>query len=125
MAGAIESRVTGSDRTQSCWVKLGRFKRTDRSPVMLHSDRGTQITSDGYQLFLKGHGLVCSMRAVGSRADNAAIENFFCVFKHQRVNRRHYLSRSQARSDVFDYIERFYNPENNVNLNGKYLLIYS
>jgi putative transposase len=49
------------------------------------------------------------MSAVGSCYDNAAAESFFGLLKRERVNRRHYVTRSEARSDIFDYIERFYN----------------
>ena len=70
----------------------------------------TQFTSDEYQRFLKGHNLICSMSAVGSCADNAAAESFFGVLKRERINRRQYQTRAEARADVFDYIERFHNP---------------
>ncbi len=50
------------------------------------------------------------MSAVGSCADNAAAESFFGMLKRERVNRRQYRTRAEARSDVFDYIERFHNP---------------
>ena len=50
------------------------------------------------------------MRAVGSCADNALAEGFFGMLKRERVNRRRYFTRAEARSDIFDYIERFYNP---------------
>ncbi len=59
---------------------------------------------------LKGHNLVCSMSAVGSCADNAAMEGFFGLLKRERVYRRIYRTRAEARADVFDYIERFHNP---------------
>ena len=52
----------------------------------------------------------CSMSAVGSCADNALVEGFFGMFKRERINRRRDATRAQARSDIFDYIERFYNP---------------
>ena len=91
-------------------VLMALWQRTDRSAVILHSDRGTQFTSDEYQRFLKGHNLICSMSGVGSCADNAAVEGFFGRLKRERVNRRQYLSRPEARADVFDYIERFHNP---------------
>ena len=78
--------------------------------MIVHSDRGCQFTSDQYQRFLKGHRLVCSMSAVGSCADNAAAESFFGLLKRERVNRRQYRTRSEARAGIFDYIERFYNP---------------
>jgi len=49
------------------------------------------------------------MSAVGSCYDNAAAESFSGLLKRERVNRRHYVTRSEARSDIFDYIEQFYN----------------
>ena len=91
-------------------VLMALWQRTDRRPVILHSDRGTQFTSEEYQRFLKGHNLICSMSAVGDCADNAAAESFFGLLKRDRVNRRHYQTRAEARADVFDYIERFHNP---------------
>lgn len=91
-------------------VLMALWQRTDRSPVVLHSDRGCQFTSDEYQRFLKGHQLQSSMSAVGSCADNAAAESFFGMLKRERVNRRQYSTRAEARADVFDYIERFHNP---------------
>jgi putative transposase len=91
-------------------VLMALWQRTDRSPVILHSDRGCQFTSDEYQRFLKGHQLRSSMSAVGSCADNAAAESFFGMLKRERVNRRQYLTRGEARADVFDYVERFHNP---------------
>ena len=91
-------------------VLMALWQREDRSPVILHSDRGCQFTSDEYQRFLKGHNLVCSMSAVGSCADNALVEGFFGMLKRERVHRRRYATRAEARADIFDYIERFYNP---------------
>ena len=91
-------------------VLMALWQREERTPVVLHSDRGCQFTSDEYQRFLRGHNLVCSMSAVGSCADNAAAESFFGVLKRERVNRRQYRTRAEARADIFDYIERFHNP---------------
>jgi putative transposase len=91
-------------------VLMALWQRANRSPVILHSDRGCQFTSEEYQWFLQGHNLTCSMSRVGSCADNAAAESFFGVLKRERVNRRRYLTRAEARADIFDYIERFHNP---------------
>ena len=91
-------------------VLMALWQRADRSPVILHSDRGCQFTSEEYQRFLQGHNLTCSMSRVGSCADNAAAESFFGVLKRERVNRRRYVTRAEARADIFDYIERFHNP---------------
>lgn len=91
-------------------VLMALWQREDRTPVILHSDRGCQFTSGEYQRFLKGHNLICSMSAVGTCADNASMEGFFGMLKRERVNRRIYQTRAEARADVFDYIERFHNP---------------
>jgi len=91
-------------------VLMALWQRQDRSPLVLHSDRGCQFTSDEYQRFLKGHNVTCSMSSVGSCADNALVEGFFGMLKRERVNRRRYRTRAEARADIFDYIERFYNP---------------
>ena len=91
-------------------VLMALWQREETTQVILHSDRGTQFTSDEYQKFLAGHNLICSMSAVGTCADNAAAESFFGLLKRDRVHRRQYATRGEARTDVFDYIERFHNP---------------
>ena len=91
-------------------VLMALWQRPARSPVILHSDRGCQFTSEEYQRFLEAHQVICSMSAVGSCADNAAAESFFGVLKRERVNRQHYRTRAEARADIFDYIERCHNP---------------
>ncbi len=90
-------------------VLMALWQKQSTGKVILHSDRGSQYTSHEYQLFLSEHGIVSSMSAVGSCYDNAAAESFFGVLKRERVNRKHYMTRAQARSDIFDYIERFHN----------------
>lgn len=99
-------------------VLVALWQREDRSPVILHSDRGCQFTSTEYQRFLEGHNLVCSMSGVGSCADNAAVEGFFGLLKRERVTRRQYQTRSEARADIFDYIERFHNRRRRRQLDG-------
>lgn len=90
-------------------VLMALWQKDHSATVILHSDRGSQFTSHEYQQFLADHNVVSSMSAVGSCYDNAAAESFFGLLKRERVNRRRYLTRAEARSDVFDYIERFYN----------------
>jgi len=90
-------------------VVMALMQRRGKAPVILHSDRGTQYTSSEYQAFLKEHGIISSMSGVGSCFDNAVAESFFGLLKRERVNRRRYDTRAEARADVFDYIERFYN----------------
>jgi len=91
-------------------VEMAIWQRRGGWAVILHSDRGCQFTSDDYQRFLAMHALMCSMSAVGHCGDHAACEGFFGVLKRERVNRTIYRTMDAARSDVFDYIERFHNP---------------
>jgi putative transposase len=99
-------------------ILMALWQKGHKGSVILHSDRGSQYTSHEYQLFLKSHGIVSSMSAVGSCYDNAAAESFFGVLKRERVNRRRYVTRAEARADVFDYIERFYNQQKRRCLNS-------
>src|SRR5690606_40964339 len=86
------------------------WQRQGSDRVILHSDRGSQFRSRDYQNYLKGNGLVCSMSAVGHCGDNAACEGFFGLLKRERIYRTKYPTLDAARSDVFEYIERFHNP---------------
>ncbi len=77
---------------------------------MIHSDQGSQFTSDDWQTYLKAHGFISSMSRRGNCHDNAVAESFFSLLKKERVKRKIYPDRDAARADVFDYIEGFYNP---------------
>lgn len=81
-------------------------------PVELphHSDQGCQYTSSHFQQLLREQGITCSMSRACEVCDNSAMESFFSSMKTERTARRVYRSWEQARADVFDYIERFYNP---------------
>ena len=69
-----------------------------------------QYTSEPFQRLLADQGLACSMSRSGNCWDNAAMESFFSSLKTERTARTLYHTRVQAKADVFDYIERFYNP---------------
>ena len=99
-------------------VLMALWQKSFSDSVILHSDRGTQFTSQEYQRFLSDHSITSSMSAVGSCADNAAAEGFFGMLKRERVNRRRYETRAEATADVFDYIERFHNPARRRKMNG-------
>lgn len=77
--------------------------------LLHHSDRGSQYASGDFQDLLDEHGIECSMSGTGNCYDNAVVESWFGLLKRERVNRRRYATRQEARLDVFDYIERFYN----------------
>ena len=83
--------------------------RQPSGPLLHHSDRGPQYTSDDFRDLLANHGIQCSMSARGSCYDNAAVESFFSLLKRERIRRRTYPTREEAKADVFDYIECFYN----------------
>ena len=84
-------------------------QRCPEGELLHHSDRGSQYTSDDFRGELDKHNIQCSMSARGNCYDNAVVESFFGLMKRERVNRTRYLTRDEAKADVFDYIERFYN----------------
>jgi putative transposase len=87
------------------------FRRGRPRAVLHHSDQGSQYTSEDFQRLLAAHGIVCSMSRRGNCWDNAAMESFFSTLKTERLSKRLYKTRDELRADVFDYIERFYNPK--------------
>ena len=60
---------------------------------------------------MQENGVTCSMSRSGNVWDNTAMESFFSTLKTERTKRKVYRSRNQARADVFDFIEHFYNPK--------------
>ena len=71
-------------------------------------DRGV-YTSDDFRDLLAKHGIECSMSGSANCYDNAVVESFFGLLKRERVNRVRYRTREEARADIFEYIEVFYN----------------
>jgi putative transposase len=78
--------------------------------VLRRSLESTQYTSEPFQRLLRDLGVTCSMSRSGNVWDNAAMESFFSSLKTERTAQRTYRTRNAARADIFDYIERFYNP---------------
>lgn len=87
------------------------WRRGKPNALLHHSDQGSQYTSEQFRLLLADNGVTCSMSRSGNVWDNAAMESFFSSLKTERVDRKVYRSRAEAKADVFDYIERFYNPK--------------
>ncbi|HHL5426586.1 IS3 family transposase [Klebsiella quasipneumoniae] len=85
------------------------WRRNPQKQVLVHSDQGSQYTSHEWQSFLKSHGLEGSMSRRGNCHDNAVAESFFQLLKRERIKKKVYGTREEARSDIFDYIEMFYN----------------
>jgi len=94
------------------------WRRKPKHKVTLHSDQGSQFTSHAWQAFLQTHNLVASMSCRGNCYDNALAESFFQLLKRERIRRKTYTTREEPRSDVFDYIEMFYNPRRRHSNNG-------
>ncbi len=85
------------------------WRRNPQKQVLVHSDQGSQYTSHEWQSFLKSHSLEGSMSRRGNCHDNAVAESFFQLLKRERIKKKIYGTREEARSDIFDYIEMFYN----------------
>lgn len=90
-------------------LSLALSRRKPATGLLHHSDRGAQYAATAYQSLLERHGITCSMSRRGNCWDNAPVESFFATLKRERVYRRRYRTRTEARADLFSYIEVFYN----------------
>lgn len=106
---SMKSRMTADLVTDALIMAI--WRRRPHSGLLHHSDQGSQYTSEAFQRLLAEHGIECSMSRSGDVWDNAAVESFFSTLKTERTSRRVYRTRDEAKADVFDYIERFYNPK--------------
>jgi putative transposase len=91
-------------------LTMALWRRGKPDALMHHSDRGSQYTSEQFQRLMSEHGVACSMSRAGNCWDNAATESFFSSLKTERTARKTYRTRDEAKADVFDYVERWYNP---------------
>ena len=105
---SMKNAMTADLVTDALVMAIWRRGKPDE--LMHHSDQGSQYTSEQFQRLMADHGITCSMSRSGNVWDNAAMESFFSSMKTERTARKVYRTRDQARADVFDYIERFYNP---------------
>ena len=105
---AMESRQTTDVVLQALLMAVWRRKPKDQ---VWSTRTGAQFTSMDWASFIKHHNLVHSMSCRGNCHDNAVAESFFNILKRERIRRRVYRSRDEARQGVFDYIEMFYNPK--------------
>ena len=90
-------------------LEMAYMRRQPGKGLIHHSDRGSQYASDDYRNLLKGYGMQMSMSRKGDCWDNAPMESFFGTLKKELVHHRRYRTREEARRDIFDYIEVFYN----------------
>ena len=113
---SLQSRQTTDVVLQALLMAV--WRRKPKNKVLIHSDQGSQFTSMDWASFLKHHNLEHSMSRRGNCHDNAVVESFFNLLKRERIRRRAYKTREDARRDVFDYIEMFYNPKRKHVRNG-------
>jgi putative transposase len=99
-------------------LTMAVWRRKPPQGLMVHSDQGSQYTGHDWQDFLTLHGITCSMSRRGNCHDNAVAESFFQLLKRERIRRKTYLTRDEAKSDVFHYIEMFYNTRRQHSHNG-------
>ena len=88
---------------------MGIWSRNPDLGLIFHTDQGSQYCSKDFQKTLKNNKMVSSMSRKGNCWDNAVAESFFGSLKTERVFLNKYKLREEARKDIFDYIEIFYN----------------
>lgn len=106
---SMQSRITKELVLDALLMAV--WRRKPEGKVVVHSDQGSQYTSHDWSAFLRAHGLEGSMSRRGNCHDNAVAESIFQLLKRERIKRKIYNNRADARADVFDYIEMFYNSQ--------------
>lgn len=104
---SMKARMTADLVTDALVMAI--WRRRPSPSLLHHSDQGSQYSCEQFQRLLAEHGIECSMSRRGECYDNAVMESFFSRMKDERVSRRNYQLRDEARADIFDYIELFYN----------------
>jgi putative transposase len=90
-------------------LAMALLQRRPPAALLFHSDRGVQYASDDYRQALGDAKLIASMSRRGNCYDNATMESFWATLKLELVYRSRFATRAQARRQIFDYIETFYN----------------
>jgi transposase InsO family protein len=106
---SMQSRQTDALVIQA--LHMAAVGRRLSEPLIHHSDQGGQYTSTATQALLDQYQIQASMGSKGDCYDNAAMESFVASLKREWTHRRTYAARSEARLDLFYYIEAFYNRE--------------
>jgi putative transposase len=105
MAEHMRAKLVNNALLMAIW------KRKPSKGLIWHTDRGSQYASDSHRALLKEHGITQSMSRIGNCWDNAVSESFFHTLKTELVHHQHYQTRAEAKQDIFEYIEVFYNRE--------------
>jgi transposase InsO family protein len=104
---AIEPYLRDDLVQQALNMAVGRRKL--QGTLLHHSDRGSQYASHDYRALLAKHGIEISMSGKGNCFDNAPMESFFSTLKSELVHHTRFQSRAQARRELFEFIEVYYN----------------
>ena len=102
----------GTQLTASITIEALQMAIRRRKPdagLLHHSDRGVQYAAKEYQHLLSQHDIVCSMSRKGNCWDNACVESFFSTLKVECVYQRRYRTRDEARRELFEWMELYYN----------------
>ena len=102
----------GNERGQALGLAALRMAIEQRKPergLIHHTDQGSAYAGALYRTQLEQIDATISMSRKGNAYDNAVVESFFSNLKNELVHHRRYTTREQARSEIFDYIEVFYN----------------
>ena len=86
------------------------YQRRPSQPILVHSDQGSQYSSSDYLAFLAEHNFTPSMSRRGNCHDNAVAESFFATLKKRVTRKKIYKTRDEAKTEIFNFIEMFYNP---------------
>lgn len=104
---AMSERINAQLVTDALVMSI--WRRRPGKGLLVHSDQGSQYASELYQETLNANGFICSMSRKGNCWDNAPSESFFHTLKTELVHHRRYQTRAEAKQEIFEYIEVFYN----------------
>lgn len=90
-------------------LQMALLARNPERGLLHHSDRGSQYASNDYQKLLSDNKIICSMSRKGNCYDNAVMESFFATLKQELVYHRQYQTRQEAKQEIFEYIQVWYN----------------
>ena len=90
-------------------LNMALLHRAPPKDLLCHSDRGVQYASADYRAALAKAGCIASMSRKANCYDNATMESFWSTLKIESIYRQEFDTRNQARAEIFDYIEIFYN----------------
>lgn len=105
---ALNTNMTTEDTILAAW-KMAMLNRPVDQPLTFHSDRGVQYASYAFRDELKRYPVLQSMSRKGNCWDNAVAENYFKILKSEMVNHNRYISILQAKTEIFEFIEVWYN----------------